>query len=255
MSAPSPAQHSAPLAAASRGPGAPHGAGWRLAPLLLLLLPLLLAACGESAADERPAGWPTPSAGGSDEAAVGPRVAFLGDSITAGLHLPSDEAFPAVLARQLAALGQPIQLLAAGQSGDTSAGGLRRADWVLDPPPDVLVVELGGNDALRGQPLESIESNLRSIVAKGKAAGARVLLLGMRLPSNYGDYAMGFSELYERIATDEQLAFVPFFMDAAVSTPGFMMSDGLHPTRAGHEAIAETVLPALRAVLDSLDTP
>ena len=184
---------------------------------------------------------------------TGPRVVFLGDSITAGLHLPSDEAFPAVLGRLLAAEGRPIRVQAAGQSGDTSAGGLRRADWVLEPPPDILVVELGANDALRVQPVENITDNLRQIIRKGKAVGAEVLLLGMRIPTSYGPvYANGFAELYEVLADEEDVALVPFFMAEAVNTPGNMLSDGLHPSASGHEALARTVLPHLRELLDAL---
>src|SRR5262249_35177584 len=107
----------------------------------------------------------------------GPKVTFLGDSITAGLHLPEYQAFPAVVQQQLAARGVAFRLLNAGVSGDTSAGGLRRADWVLKQAPDVVVLELGGNDGLRGTPLADIEKNLRGIVEKVRAQHAQVLLL------------------------------------------------------------------------------
>lgn len=240
-----------------------HSFAHTLALLFVLLAPL---GC-DRASSESPArlGEPAPGANAQPEsiglgasAALaegnGPRVVFLGDSITAGLHLPVDEAFPAVLGRLLEAEGRPIRLQAAGQSGDTSAGGLRRADWVLDPPPDILVVELGGNDALRGQPLENITNNLRQIIRKGKNVGARVLLLGMRIPTSYGPaYANGFAEIYEQLAGEEEVAFIPFFMAAAVNTPGHMLSDRLHPSTRGHKALAETLLPHLRELLEQVD--
>jgi acyl-CoA thioesterase-1 len=186
----------------------------------------------------------------------GPLVTFLGDSITAGLHLPKDEAFPAVLGRQLAAVGTPIRIVNAGVSGGTSAGGLRQLDWQLRQEPAVVVVELGGNDALRGQGLESIEQNLREIIQACLDRGARVLLLGMRIPNSYGlDYATSFSALYQTLSDELDVPWVPFFMEPAVKGRGLMMSDGIHPTRAGHEALAEHVLPALQLLLSELPAP
>lgn len=182
-----------------------------------------------------------------------PTVAFLGDSIAAGLHLAASESFPGVLQRQLAAAELPFTLINAGVSGDTSAGGLRRIDWVLSRKPDVVVIELGGNDGLRGQDVGAIEGNLRAIVRKAKAAGARVILLGMLIPPNYGlDYAGDFERLYERIANDEDVAFVPRFMASVGGRMNFNLEDGLHPNAAGHEKLAETIAPALREVLEGL---
>ena len=138
---------------------------------------VLFAACG--ARDKTPA----TQAEGNDSPQVvfeGPRVLFLGDSLSAGLHLPANEAFPAVLAQLLAAEGHPIELVNAGVSGDTTAGGLARLDWLLRQDPDLFVLELGANDGLRGVSLESIESNLRAIVRRVQDRGIPLLLLGLR---------------------------------------------------------------------------
>jgi acyl-CoA thioesterase I len=182
-----------------------------------------------------------------------PTVAFLGDSISAGLHLSADEAFPAVLQRELAAEGRPFRLVNAGVSGDTSAGGLRRVDWLLSRKPGLIVIELGGNDGLRGQPAESVEANLREIVRKAKAAGAKVLLLGIRLPPNLGeDYVASFEAVYARVAADEQVALVEDFLDGVGGVAELNLEDALHPTAEGHRKLAENVAPELRKVLEEL---
>jgi acyl-CoA thioesterase-1 len=158
-----------------------------------------------------------------------------------------------VLAERLAAAGSPIRIVNAGLSGDTTSGGLRRLEWQLKQDPDILVVELGGNDALRGQDLGSVEQNLRAIVQRGKSAGALVLLLGMKIPPNYGiDYTRGFEQIYARIADEEDVPLVPFFMEGVVQEPGMMLSDGLHPSAAGHQVLADTVMPQLIALLERL---
>jgi len=182
-----------------------------------------------------------------------PRVAFLGDSITAGLHLPSELAFPAVLQRDFAAEGLPFELVNAGRSGDTSADGVRRIESLLQSSPDVVVIELGGNDGLRGQPTEVIDANLRSIVYKCRAKYARVLLLGVQLPASLGsEYVAQFEELYLRLSRQLSVSFVPKFMDGVGGVPTMNLPDGLHPTAKGHERIARNVAPGLREVLNEL---
>lgn len=188
--------------------------------------------------------------GKPDVPADAPLVVFLGDSLSAGLHLTADEAFPAVLQRDLSRRGHPFRLVNAGVSGDTSAGGVSRVDWLLRQAPDVLVLELGGNDGLRGEDLARVEANLRVVVERARSAGASVLLLGMRLPRSYGPaYADEFAALYERIARDFDLAFVPFVMDRVGGVAELTLPDGLHPTARGHEILAENVAPALIDVL------
>lgn len=182
--------------------------------------------------------------------AARPLVAFLGDSLTAGLGLEADLAFPAQVGERLAAAGRPIRVLNAGVSGDTSAGGLRRLDWLLKQQPEVVVVGLGANDGLRGVPLEETERNLRAIVERARAAGARVLLLGMQLPPNYGpEYAGGFAEIYPRVSQEMGVPLVPFLLEGVGGVPELNLSDGIHPNAEGQERVAGNVLPYLEQVL------
>lgn len=230
-------------------------------PLLLVPLAALVACTDEprpvaALPGERPAAEAEVPAAAAELAipSGAPRVVVLGDSIAAGLHLPADAAFPAVLQRELARRGKPFELVNAGVSGDTSAGGLRRVDWVLSQKPDVLVVELGANDGLRGQRVESIESNLRAIVRRAKERGVRVLLLGVRLPPSLGsDYVASFEALYARVAESEDVAFVPFFMEDVGGVTEMTLEDGIHPNRAGHERIAQNVAGELEALLASVE--
>jgi acyl-CoA thioesterase-1 len=181
---------------------------------------------------------------------AGPPVAFLGDSITAGYELRAEQAYPALVRDQLAREGKPFKLINGGVSGDTSAGGLRRLDWLLTQKPAVVVLELGANDGLRGTPVGEIEKNLRAIVEKARARGARVLLLGMRLPPSYGDpYASEFAALYDRVARELSLAYVPFFMQGVAGVTELTLEDGLHPTVDGHLKLAANVAPALASLL------
>jgi acyl-CoA thioesterase-1 len=207
---------------------------------------LLAAACSrapQTPAPAAPAPTPFPST-----AAV--RIVVLGDSLAAGLGLAAAEAFPAVVEQLLRSEGHAVEVVNAGVSGDTSAGGLSRVDWVLQRPTEILIVELGGNDALRGQDLENTEANLREIVRRGQAAGARVVLLGMDVPTNYGpDYSRAFSEMYTRIADDEGADLVPGFVREVGLDPTLLQADGLHPTAEGQRRLAEVLLPVLEAVV------
>jgi acyl-CoA thioesterase-1 len=184
------------------------------------------------------------------EDASQPKVVFLGDSIAAGLHLPADQAFPAVLQRNLAARGVKFQLLNAGVSGDTTAGGLRRVDWLLKQKPAVVVLELGANDGMRGQPIAAMEQNLRAIIERIRGAGAQVLLLGIRIPMNYGpDYVRDFEAVFARIADTLHVPFVPSFMLGVGGVPELNLEDGIHPTAQGHERLAATLVEPLTQLL------
>lgn len=188
---------------------------------------------------------PTPSRSAADI-----RIVVLGDSLAAGLGLAEADAFPAVVERRLRNDGYSVDVVNAGVSGDTSAGGLSRVDWVLQQPTDILVVELGGNDALRGQDLENVEANLREIVRRGLAAGARVVLLGMDVPTNYGpDYSREFSEIYARIAEEEGATLVPAFVREVGMNPSLLQADGLHPTVEGQRRLAAKLVPVLTKIV------
>lgn len=183
-------------------------------------------------------------------ASARPRVVFLGDSLTAGLGVDADEAFPSIVGKQLEAEGIPVQIVNAGVSGDTTAGGLRRLDWLLKQSPDVLVVGLGANDGLRGLSLAASEENLRQIVQRARGAGARVLLLGMMIPPNYGpEYATGFREIYPRLAKELKVPLVPFVLEGVGGNPDLNQPDGIHPTPAGHRVVAGNVTRYLRQIL------
>jgi acyl-CoA thioesterase-1 len=177
-------------------------------------------------------------------------IVALGDSLTAGLGVAPDEAYPALLQRRLQEAGLPYRVVNAGVSGDTSAGGLRRLDWVLRARPDVVIVALGANDGLRGQPVATLRDNLTAIVTRLRAAGARVLLVGMRIPPNYGRaYADEFAEAFHAVARRESVPFLPFLLDGVAGDPRLNQVDGIHPNVAGHRAVAETVWRALRPLL------
>ncbi len=217
---------------------------------IALLAMALVVGCGGSASDRAPVSRnvPTPSATPEPEH----RVVVLGDSLAAGLGLPVAESFPAVVETRLRDRGLDVEVVNAGVSGDTSAGGLGRLDWVLQRPADVLVVELGGNDALRGQPVDTTEANLREIVRRGRAAGARVVLLGMDVPTNYGpEYASSFAAIYPRVAADEDAILVPGFVHDLGSDPELLQPDGLHPTAEGQRRLAERLLPVLIELLEN----
>jgi acyl-CoA thioesterase-1 len=207
---------------------------------------------GSAAADRSmpdPAAEPTP---GPRTTAAGarPLVVFLGDSLTAGYGLPEADAYPALIEAALAAEGRPVRVVNAGVSGDTSAGGLARLDWVLRLEPDVVVVELGPNDGLRGLPLEATEANLRRIVERSRAAGARVLLAGMLIPPNYGpDYAGRFAAIYPRLAAELDVPLVPFLLEGVGGELDLNLADGIHPNAAGHRRLADNVMPHLRPLV------
>ena len=181
----------------------------------------------------------------------GPLVAFLGDSLTSGWRLPASQAYPAILGRLLQEKGSSVRILNAGASGETAAQGARRLPAVLRRKPDVLVVALGINDAIRGLPLETTEGALRGIVEDARAAGAQVLLVGMRISSRPKgeDYARRFADIYPRLAAEYELPLVPFLLEGVAGRRELLYPDGLHPNPAGHERLAETVRSELERVL------
>lgn len=173
-------------------------------------------------------------------------MVFLGDSLTAGFGLAEEQAFPAVVEERLRARGLPVEVVNAGVSGDTSAGGWARLDWVLRQEPDVLVVGLGANDGLRGISPAATEENLRAIVRRARRSGVWVMLLGMKLPPNYGPrYTAAFEAVYPRIAEDLEVPLVPFLLAGVGGEPELNLPDGIHPDVEGHRRVAQNVLPVL----------
>jgi len=177
-------------------------------------------------------------------------IVALGDSLTAGLGVSPDEAYPAVLEARLRRDGFEYRMVNAGVSGDTSAGGLRRIDWVLKLRPDVVIVALGANDGLRGQPPDALRDNLTRIVERARVAGARVLLAGMRVPPNYGDeYARAFAGVYPAVARATGVPLAPFLLDGVAGDARLNQPDGIHPTAEGQRVIAERLWPHLKPLL------
>jgi acyl-CoA thioesterase-1 len=214
---------------------------------LTLVIPALMAAAAS-------AQTPAPAVGATAPHAVSrpapvPLVIFLGDSLTAGLGLEENQAYPALLDRDLRRAGIPARVINAGVSGDTTAGGLARLGWLLNQHPALVVVGLGANDGLRGLPLTEVETNLRQIIQRSRAAGARVLLLGMRLPPNYGPYAEQFTALYPKLAKELNVPLVPFLLDKVGGIRSLNQADGIHPTAEGQEIVAKNVLPYLEKAL------
>ncbi len=177
-------------------------------------------------------------------------IVALGDSLTAGYGVAPEDAWPAVVDARLRREGYPYRVVNAGVSGDTSAGGLRRVDWVLRNRPEVAVVALGANDGLRGLGTDAMQANLLAIVERFRGAGARVLVAGMEVPPNYGTaYARAFRSVFPEIARRTGSALMPFLLDGVAADPRLNLADGIHPNAAGHRAIAERVWPHLVALL------
>ena len=177
-------------------------------------------------------------------------IVALGDSLTAGLGVAPDEAYPALLQARLVREGYPHRVVNAGVSGDTSAGGLRRVDWVLRAQPEIVIVALGANDGLRGQPVTALRANLVSIVDRVRAAGARVLLAGMRMPPNYGaPYTRDFAAVFPDVSKQTGASLVPFLLEGVAADARYNQGDGIHPNAAGHRLIADHIWPYLRPLL------
>ena len=179
------------------------------------------------------------------------KIAVLGDSLAAGFGVRPAESFPARLEAALKAQGRNVTVLNHGVSGDTTAGGLDRIDWMLADKPDIVLVELGGNDALRGTDPKVTEKNLTAIVEKLKAAGVTVWLAGMLAPRNLGsDYVTAFDGLYKRIAEKYQVPLYPFILDGVAQDPSFIQADGIHPNPKGAQVVADKLLPFITKSLD-----
>jgi acyl-CoA thioesterase-1 len=177
-------------------------------------------------------------------------VTVLGDSLTAGHGVSAAEAFPARLEARLRREGFAYRVINAGVSGDTSAGGLRRVDWVLKTHPEIVIVALGANDGLRGLGVAAMQANLERIVERLQAAGVRVLLAGMRVPPNYGDdFARAYARVFPEVARKTGVALAPFLLDGVAAVPALNQPDGIHPTAEGHQRIADRLWPQLRPLL------
>jgi acyl-CoA thioesterase-1 len=229
--------------------------------LVIVLVAAWTAACGQpdgSAAGPAPrvdatrsSPAPVPAAAERPAAAARPKIVFLGDSLTAGLGLPPDQSVPALIQQRLEDAEYAYQVVNAGVSGDTSAGGLSRLDWSLAGDVRVLVIELGANDGLRGLPAGAMRQNLGEIITRAKERGITVLLTGMEAPPNYGAaYTSEFRQVFRDLAREHDVAFMPFFLDGVAGIRALNQGDEIHPNVEGAQIIERAIWEHLEPLLD-----
>src|SRR5581483_8137339 len=179
-----------------------------------------------------------------------PRIVAFGDSLTAGLGVAPEDSYPAHLQRRLDAAGYRYRVINAGVSGETTAGGLRRIPWILQSRPGLVILELGGNDGLRGLNVEETRSNLEQIIKRLLAEKVPVVLAGMKLPPNYGaDYTARFEAMYPELAKTYGLTLIPFFLEGVAAKVTLNQADGIHPTGEGYRLIAENIFRTIEPLL------
>jgi acyl-CoA thioesterase-1 len=220
---------------------------------LLLLAFLAVSACG-GAPEPSPRPSARPKAHSTDlqrgNVPAKPRIVFLGDSLTAGLGLPSDQSYPSLIGKRLKERGYDFEIVNAGVSGDTSAGGSRRLDWSLEGDVRALVLALGANDGLRGLPTDEMKKNLTLVLERAKSRNIPVVLTGMEAPPNYGlEYTRAFRQVYADLAKEYDVRFVPFLLLGVAGNPSLNQGDGIHPNAHGAEIVADLVLAELEPVL------
>lgn len=180
------------------------------------------------------------------------RILFFGDSITAGHGIEEQQAYPALIQQKIDSLGWDYKVVNGGLSGETSAGGLRRIDWMLRQPVDVFVLELGGNDGLRGIDLDVTKNNLQKIIDKVDKTypEALIVLAGMQVPPNLGpDYTQKFRTMYPDLAEKNDISLIPFLLEGVGGNEKLNQSDGIHPTAKGHKVLAENAWEILKPIL------
>ena len=216
------------------------------------LLGLLFLSCGDTKTKKEQA-VPTQEAT-STEIGVPSKatILFFGDSLTAGYGLELEEAFPALIQQRLDSLELPYATINSGISGETSAGGLNRIDWVLRQNVSVFVLELGANDGLRGIPLDETKANLQKIITtvKTKNPETKIVLAGMQIPPNMGpEYTSTFRTIFPQLAKENSIPLIPFLLENVAGIPELNLEDGIHPTAEGHQLVMENVWKVLREVL------
>ena len=224
------------------------GLTWRL----IVPVAVVCASCGQPDAirtthEAEPAASPAAESPSSSSA---PRIVFLGDSLTAGYGLAKDESVPSLIQKRLKDAGYPYEVVNAGVSGDTSAGGLNRLEWSLAGDVKVLVIELGANDGLRGLPVAGLKENLTEIITRAQARNIKVILTGMEAPPNFGSaYTSEFRDVYRQLAKGHDVVFVPFYLDGVAGIPSLNIADGIHPNAEGSRIVEKTVWAALEPLL------
>jgi len=217
-----------------------------------MLFVLLAAGCGESKPADSPSGGetvassPLPNPPTDDR----PIILAFGDSLTAGSGLPAGSGYPEMLQKELDTRGYSYRVINAGVGGDTTGGGLARIRRAVDLKPEVVILELGGNDGLRGIPTDVMKSNLDEMIVAFKQSGAKVVLGGMTLPRNFGqDYIGQFEKVYPALASKHDVTLIPFFLEGAAGHTGLMLDDGIHPNQAGYREVTATVLKYVEPLL------
>lgn len=179
-------------------------------------------------------------------------IVFLGNSLTAGYGLDMSDAFPAIIQEKVDSFRLPYKVINAGLSGETTAGGRNRIDWILQQPVDIFILELGGNDGLRGIPVTETATNLQFMIdrVKTKYPRAQIILAGMQIPPNMGSkYAGEFKAVFKRLADANKVSLIPFLLEGVGGIPELNQSDGIHPTAQGHKIVAENVWKVLKDML------
>ena len=214
----------------------------------MLLGLFLLCSCTNQSTDSRASTTTTTlSPQTQEKTQQQPTIIIIGDSITAGLGISTDGIFPTLLENKFKENGQPTKILNAGVSGDTTAGGLRRIDWLLKQKPDLLLIELGANDGLRGIDVQDIETNLSAIIQKAQTNKTEVMLLSMKIPANFGEqYTNDFVAIYPRLAEKHNIPLLPFLLQGVAGEKKYNQADGIHPTKEGHVIIADTMYDQLQ---------
>lgn len=180
-----------------------------------------------------------------------PRIVVLGDSLTAGFGLETPQSFPSLLQKRLDAAGHRFEVVNAGVSGDTTAGGLRRLDWSIQGDTRVLIVALGGNDGLRGLPVGDTRRNLAGIITRAKQRGVTVIVAGMEAPPNYGpQYTSDFRQLFRDLATEHGVGFIPFLLEGVAGNPSLNQRDGIHPNPEGARIVERLVWNAIEPIVE-----
>lgn len=210
---------------------------------VVLLILLMLYGCGEESSSRSEPQLEKKAEKKTEETIEGTIVA-LGDSLTEGLGVEEELAYPAILEQRLQEQGYPYRVVNAGISGETSSGTLSRIKWLLTLKPDIVILVIGANDGFRGIPTELIESNIRAIIKQLKANNVIVVLGGMRIVQNLGrDYTAAFAEIYPKVARTEDAILIPFFLSSVAAEQELNQPDGIHPTAAGYEVIVDNVMP------------
>jgi acyl-CoA thioesterase-1 len=217
-----------------------------------VLMSLVCASCGQPETALATARRSSPSTSVQPQTSRLPRIVFLGDSLTAGYGLAKEESVPSLIAAHLRADGYAYDVVNAGVSGDTSAGGLSRLDWSLDGDVRILVLELGANDGLRGLPVENLKRNLTDVISRAAARGIKVVLTGMEAPPNFGAaYTSEFRRVYRDLAREHDVTFVPFYLEGVAGIPSLNIADGMHPNAEGARIVERTIWHAIEPLLDT----